>query len=186
MRRRCSPRARDGGRRGCVPGGPAGVTTSRTIHPNVMIPKNTGASCWDPGRFTCGPITSVWASTEWTVARAPPAGFEPATVGLEVRCSIQLSYGGQALTVPAGPSDRMSGRVSDSGRRDCSSMILASHGGRSSARLERQVVALEVGGSSPLGHPESPAADGGFLPDAAGSLSSVLRDGPGRHGDLRL
>jgi hypothetical protein len=27
------------------------------------------------------------------------------------------------------------------------------HGGRSSARLERQVVALEVGGSSPLGHP---------------------------------
>lgn len=29
----------------------------------------------------------------------------------------------------------------------------APHGGRSSARLERQVVALEVGGSSPLDHP---------------------------------
>ena len=33
------------------------------------------------------------------------------------------------------------------------------HGGRSSARLERQVVALEVGGSSPLGHPTGDGRD---------------------------
>ncbi len=30
---------------------------------------------------------------------APPAGLEPATCALEVRCSIQLSYKGQSLAV---------------------------------------------------------------------------------------
>ncbi len=39
------------------------------------------------------------------------------------------------------------------GEGPCLSYADRSHGGRSSARLERQVVALEVGGSSPLGHP---------------------------------
>jgi hypothetical protein len=39
------------------------------------------------------------------------------------------------------------------GQGRCLSYADRSHGGRSSARLERQVVALEVGGSSPLGHP---------------------------------
>jgi hypothetical protein len=28
---------------------------------------------------------------------APPAGLEPATCGLEIRCSIQLSYEGVAV-----------------------------------------------------------------------------------------
>src|SRR3546814_13411816 len=29
---------------------------------------------------------------------APPAGFEPAAVGIEVRCSVQLSYGDRKST----------------------------------------------------------------------------------------
>lgn len=31
--------------------------------------------------------------------QAPPAGLEPATCGLEVRCSVHLSYGGSAASL---------------------------------------------------------------------------------------
>ena len=75
---------------------------------------------------------------------APPAGFEPATHGLEVRRSVQLSYGGVR--------EKVAIRASRAGALSCDTL-----GGRSSARLERQVVALEVGGSSPLGHPNAPS-----------------------------
>lgn len=58
------------------------------------------------------------------------------------------------------------------------------HGGRSSARLERQVVVLEVGGSSPLGHPKArrPTA---LVLEAAGQLQTCPVD-PGRQGNMRL
>ena len=32
---------------------------------------------------------------------APPAGLEPATVGIEARCAIQLRHGGMLLRVPS-------------------------------------------------------------------------------------
>src|SRR5207249_6476969 len=36
---------------------------------------------------------SVSAIARVDVREAHPAGFEPATVGLEIRCSVRLSYG---------------------------------------------------------------------------------------------
>ena len=36
---------------------------------------------------------------EKPIKLVPPAGFEPATLCLEGRCSIQMSYGGQTMSV---------------------------------------------------------------------------------------
>src|SRR5262245_19940445 len=40
--------------------------------------------------------------------RAPPAGFEPATVGLEVRCTVRLSYGGGLTSLGRRPQTKPS------------------------------------------------------------------------------
>ena len=43
---------------------------------------------------------------------APPAGFEPATLGLEVPCSIQLGYGGnKPYYSPTTPDDSACGNT---------------------------------------------------------------------------
>ena len=57
--------------------------------------------------------------------------------------------------------------------------VPARHGGRSSARLERQVVALEVGGSNPLGHPTCPA-HGGHSALVRGTAMLTNRPGSAR------
>ena len=88
-------------------------------------------------------------------AVVPPPGFEPGTCRVETGCSIQLSYGG----VPPGYAPPRTGLRTPSAvltfGGDPHPLPYAAHphGGCSSARLERQVVALEAGGSSPLSHP---------------------------------
>ena len=52
----------------------------------IEIKQNEAATFWT-------------ASTRKTPILAPPAGLEPATPGLTVRCSNQLSYGGVSLTL---------------------------------------------------------------------------------------
>ena len=65
---------------------------------------------------------------------ARPAGFEPATSGLEVRCSIQLSYGRRSVE-PSGRGITGGGRPRRFGRRPGRMKRPGTDGGR--CRLQR-------------------------------------------------
>ena len=127
----------DGGRPRAVHAGPIVRCTCRPSGRRYFA-RHTGRhrpstrnTCPDTGRGCIGPsmLTAPWETVgtylghgrlaaRCPVSRttascwdfeAPPAGFEPAACGLEVRCSIQLSYGG--LAEPAWvPPDR-GGRI---------------------------------------------------------------------------
>ena len=81
---------------------------------------------------------------------APPAGFEPATYGLEGRCSIQTELRRQDAHARPARRGKQAKFAVDS---PVSSSKMTALGDRSSVRLEHLVVVQDVGGSNPLGHP---------------------------------
>ena len=75
-----------------------------------------GASVFEPGKRFCCRVAALGRKS-WTIVLSPhydfpangivvgarPAGLEPATCGLEVRCSVQLSYGRIGLGMRISP-----------------------------------------------------------------------------------
>src|SRR3954449_10048635 len=73
------------------------------------MPAHRPRVCADPGTHLGHDSRSCRSTSGKKIAisrqfPAPPAGFEPATCGLEVRCSIQLSYGGSVANATGHPS----------------------------------------------------------------------------------
>jgi hypothetical protein len=58
-----------------------------TLLCNALEPGRSAAIQWSSS------VRTVEESTEFGVEPARPKGFEPLTGGLEIHCSIQLSYG---------------------------------------------------------------------------------------------
>ena len=80
----------------------------------------------------------------------PPAGFEPATFGLEVRCSLRTELRRRVFQAYDFPLTHLPFPVGRSGTRPlcCGSTLVAV------AQLaERRVVVADVAGSNPVGHP---------------------------------
>jgi drug/metabolite transporter (DMT)-like permease len=93
--------------------GPARASVITYVKPVVAVALGVAVLGEQPGAGTVAGLLLILAGS-WlsTGGKAPPAGLEPATPGLEGRCSIQLSYRGEpsssrlSATIASGPSVR--------------------------------------------------------------------------------
>ena len=156
-RRRPSAIRRRGGRRSGAGRRPGSSTARRAGAPG-------GRGRWPPASRRCARRSWPAHARVMAVARSTrPRASGPGSTAtpsrrmggghrLSLPLRVRSSRPGTVTTGDLGPlrADRRHRGVA-MGRRPW--QTVASHGGRSSARLERQVVALEAGGSSPLAHP---------------------------------